>query len=314
MTKRIIFRAIIAIMFAIPFGLVAVAGVQASVTYQEEPADDNCQDCHPAVVAVWETSHHGQAMSDPDFETAWKERGKPQECLPCHTTGYDATTGTWEEDGIVCKACHAPLAENHPSQPMPTDRSVNLCGTCHQETVFEWQVSHHRSADLSCVDCHGQHSTTLKGDDAQALCASCHRDRASGFAHSAHSLEGLLCADCHLSPTDGEMGQGHAALDHSFHVKLSTCNECHEYDMHDPVDVHTENLEPPADPELDSMASAANLGVSVDPEPISPIYYALVSALVGMAFGLLVAPWIEKWYHRLDRHDQIGDGDLDQGE
>ena len=190
---------------------------------------------------------------------------------------------------------------------MPSDRSVNLCGTCHQETVFEWQVSHHRSADLSCVDCHGQHSTTLKGEDAQALCASCHRDRASGFAHSAHSIEGLLCADCHLSPTDGEMGQGHAALDHSFHVKLSTCNECHEYDMHDPVDVHTENIAPAADPELDAMASAANLGVSVDPEPISPIYYALISALVGMAFGLLVAPWIERWYHRLDVRDRADD-------
>ncbi len=314
MIKRILFRAFIAIMFAIPFGFVAVAGVQASVTPQDAPTNPECQECHPSVVAVWEMSHHGQAMSDPDFKTAWEERGKPQECLPCHTTGYDANSGTWAADGIVCDACHAPLATNHPNQPMPTDRSVNLCGTCHQETVFEWQVSHHRSADLSCVDCHGQHSTTLKGDDAQALCASCHRDRASGFAHSAHSLEGLLCADCHLSPTDGEMGEGHAALDHSFHVKLSTCNSCHEYDMHDPIDVHTNNLEPPADPELDAMASAANLGVSVDPEPISPIYYALVSALVGMAFGLLVAPWIERWYHRLDRQDQMGDQSQEQGE
>ena len=205
-------------------------------------------------------------------------------------------------DGIVCEACHSPLATNHPEQPMPSDRSVNLCGTCHQETVFEWQVSHHRSAELSCVDCHGQHSTTLKGDDAESLCASCHRDRASGFAHSAHSIEGLMCADCHLSPTEGEMGEGHAALDHSFHVKLSTCNECHAYDMHDPVDVHTDD-QAQTDPEPDAMASVANLGVSVDPGPISPIYYALLSALVGMAFGLLVAPWIERWYHRLDQQD-----------
>ncbi len=303
MIKRILFRALIAIMFAIPFGLVAVAGVQASANPQEAPTDKDCQECHPAVVAVWETSHHGQAMSEPDFANAWNERGQPQECLPCHTTGYDANTGEWAADGIVCEACHSPLATNHPDQPMPTDRSVNLCGTCHQETVFEWQVSHHRSADLTCVDCHGQHSTTLKGEDAQALCANCHSDRASGFAHSAHSLEGLMCADCHLSSTDGEAGQGHAAVDHSFHVKLSTCNECHEYDMHEPIDVHANNPEQPSDPQLDAMASAANLGVSVDPDPISPIYYALISALVGMAFGLLVAPWIERWYHRLDVRD-----------
>ncbi|MBL7162922.1 MAG: hypothetical protein ISS57_09980 [Anaerolineales bacterium] len=313
MIKRILFRACIAIVFAIPFGLVAVASVQASVSPQEAPPDQECQECHPSVYAVWELSDHGQAMSDPAFAHAWEEQGKPQECLPCHTTGYDATTGTWDADGIVCEACHNPLATNHPDQPMPTDRSVNLCGTCHQETVFEWQVSHHRSADLSCVDCHGQHSTTLKGEDAQALCASCHRDRASGFAHSAHSLEGLMCADCHLSATDGEVGQGHAALDHSFHVKLATCNECHEYDMHDPVDVHT-NLEPAADPEPDAMASAANLGVSIDPGPISPIYYALISALIGMAFGLLLAPWIERWYHRLDQQDRIRDRSEGQGE
>jgi len=306
MIKRILVRAFIAIMFAIPFGLVAVAGVQASVNAQEDPGDKDCQDCHPSVSAVWELSHHGQAMSNPAFANAWEEQGKPQECLPCHTTGFDSIAGTWEADGIVCEACHAPLATNHPAQPMPTDRSENLCGTCHQETVFEWQISSHRSANLSCVDCHGQHSTTLKGEDAQALCASCHRDRVSDYTHSTHSIEGLLCADCHLGPPDGDLGQGHASLDHSFHVKLSTCNECHEYDMHDPIEVHADELDT-VEPELDAMASAANLGVSVDPDPISPIYYAIVSALVGMAFGLLVAPWIERWYHRLDMRDQERD-------
>jgi predicted CXXCH cytochrome family protein len=303
MLKKIIFRMFIAVMFAIPFGLVAVAGVQANVISQDEPTDPDCRDCHPSVYAVWETSHHGQAMSDSTFMYSWEEQGKSQECLSCHTTGYDANTGTFDAAGVTCEACHSPLTSNHPEQPMPTDRSVNLCGTCHQETVFEWQVSHHRSADLSCIDCHGQHSTTLKGDDAQALCASCHRDRASGFAHSAHSIQGLMCADCHLSPTDEDLGEGHAALDHSFHVRLSTCNACHEYDMHDPVEVHAESQEPVTD--LDAMASATNMGVNVDPDPISPIYYALLSALVGMAFGLLVAPWIERWYHRLDRNTRI---------
>jgi len=299
MTKRLLFRACIAILFAIPFGLAAVAGVQASDSPQDSSGGPNCQVCHPAVVAVWETSRHGQAMADPAFKTAWEERGKPQECLPCHTTGYDPASGTWAADGIVCEACHSPIAKDHPNTPMPSDSSVNLCGDCHQETVFEWQVSHHRTAELSCVDCHGQHSTSLKGEDAQALCASCHRERASNYAHSAHSLEGLQCADCHLNPTGGEVGEGHAALDHSFHVKLETCNECHSYDMHDPVAVHTNDL--PLEP--DAMASAANIGVSLDPGPISPIYYALLSALVGMAFGLLVAPWIERWYHRLDVRD-----------
>ncbi len=263
MLKRILFRIFVAVLFALPFGLVAVAGVQADVVYQDEPTDPTCQDCHPSVYAVWEESHHGQA-----------------------------------DIAISCEACHSPVVDNHPELPMPMDRSVNLCGTCHQGTVMEWQVSHHRSASLSCVDCHGQHSTTLKAEDTQALCSSCHSERVDEFTHSAHSVQGLLCADCHLTAEGSE-----AIADHSFHVKLSTCTACHENAIHDPVDTHVESHQP-EEPELDAMASAANMGVSIDPDPISPIYYALLSALVGMAFGLLVAPWIERWYHRLDRRDQ----------
>jgi|SaaInl4_150m_RNA_FD_contig_111_108354_length_1817_multi_2_in_0_out_0_2 hypothetical protein len=266
MVKRIFFRIFIAVMFAVPFGLVVVAGAQADVSLQDEPTDPTCQDCHPSIYAVWEDSHHGQA-----------------------------------DIVITCEACHAPLAKNHPDQPMPMDRSENLCGTCHQGTVLEWQVSHHYSAELSCVDCHGQHSTTLKAEDTQSLCDSCHSERVSEFTHSAHSTQGLLCADCHLSRDEG--GE-HA--DHSFHVKLSTCTECHENAIHTPVEAHVESEEPM----LDAMASATNMGVSVDPDPISPIYYALISALVGMAFGLLVAPWIERWYHRLNENNHT-DGSLD---
>jgi len=262
MVKKILFRISIAVMFAIPFGLVVVAGAQADASHQYGASDPDCQECHPAVVAVWEESHHGQA-----------------------------------DIVITCEACHAPLAKNHPDQLMPMDRSENLCGTCHQGTVLEWQVSHHYAADLACVDCHGQHSTTLKADDTQNLCASCHSERVTEFTHSAHSLQGLLCADCHLTRAEGIEHP-----DHSFHVKLSTCTECHENAIHDPVDEQLANLEP-EEPILDAMASASNMGVSVDPDPISPIYYALISALVGMAFGLLVAPWLERWYHRVSDQD-----------
>jgi hypothetical protein len=66
--------------------------------------------------------------------------------------------------------------------------------------------------------------------------------------------------------------------------------------MHDPTDVH---LDEPSEPVLDAMASVETAGVSIDPEPVSPIYFALLAALIGMAFGLLVSPWIEKWYRRI---------------
>ncbi len=295
--KKWITRVWIGLIFAVPFGMSTTFWVNAesNANVKNNPTLD-CQTCHPAVYASWENSHHGQAMTDPAFDDAWKSQGEKAECLVCHTTGYDAVSNTWIADGITCEACHSPIEDNHPNQPMPSERSANLCGTCHQETLFEWQVSAHRETNLACVDCHGQHSTTLKTEDAQSLCSNCHRERASNFGHTAHSQEGLTCADCHLGPTGGEAGEGHAARDHSFNVRLSTCNSCHAYQMHDPTEVH---LDEPTEPIVDAMASAETAGVSVDPSPISPIYYALLSALIGMAFGLIVSPWIEKWYHKI---------------
>jgi len=295
--KKWIFRSLLGLVFALTFGMFTKVWVQAgSVEVPLENPELDCQTCHPAFYASWENSHHGQAMTDPVFEAAWLTQGQSPECLVCHTTGYDSNTNTWMADGITCEACHSPINKNHPNQPMPSDRSASLCGTCHQETLFEWQVSEHRETNLVCVDCHGQHSTTLRSEDADSLCSNCHRERASNFGHTAHSQEGLSCADCHLGPTGGETGEGHAARDHSFDVRFSTCNACHAYQMHDPTDVH---LDEPSDPVMDAMVSVETAGVSVDPAPVSPIYFALLAALIGMAFGLLVSPWIEKWYRKI---------------
>ena len=65
--------------------------------------------------------------------------------------------------------------------------------------------------------------------------------------------------------------------------------------MHDPSAVHTdEDIHEP-----DALAAVESAGVSLEPDPVSPMYFILLAALIGMAFGLLVAPWIERWYHRL---------------
>jgi hypothetical protein len=297
--KRLLPRLIFGLLFAVPFVLVTAVWARAdSVNVYSNNADLDCQSCHPAFTTSWENSAHSQAMSDSEFQNAWIDQGRPQECLTCHATTIELSTGVWIEEGITCEACHSPVPETHPNDPMPTDRSAEFCGKCHTETYFEWQVSHHRQAELDCVDCHVQHSTGLKTDGASELCSSCHRERASGFAHTAHSEEGLSCSDCHLAPLDGDMGDGHAKRDHSFHVKLSTCNECHAYQMHDPGEVHigqAETQEPDADP----IAAVEASGISLEPDPVSPGYYILIAGLVGMAFGLLLAPWIERWYHRL---------------
>ncbi len=290
-------RLFFGLLFALPFGLVSAAWVQAgssAVVETTEPLD--CKECHAAFYEAWEDSAHGQAVTDPRFQEAWLAKGQPNECLSCHTTGYDAISNTWEADGITCEACHSPISDSHPTVPMPTDRSGALCGTCHLETLFEWQVSKHRTSELSCTGCHGQHSTNLKSGDASTLCASCHRDRASNYAHTQHSQEGLSCADCHLGPLNGA-GEGHGTRDHSFFVRLSTCNECHAYQMHDPVEVHTNDTSPVVNPE---PVEFVNAGVSVEPSPVNPFSYALLSGLIGMAGGMILAPWLERWYKRFN--------------
>jgi predicted CXXCH cytochrome family protein len=223
--------------------------------------------------------------------------------MTCHTTGYDPDAGTWDQTGVGCSVCHDPSITNHPIEPMASDRSAELCGECHTETFFEWQVSGHRQEDLDCVGCHDPHGTELKSYDASTLCATCHRTRASNFAHTAHSEQGLTCADCHLGPLAGDPGEGHAVRDHSFDVRLTTCNVCHAYQMHDPVEVHPEPNIPNTE---EAFASAEMVAIRDEPGPFNPIGFAILAGLVGMAAGMILTPWLERWYRHLNRSNSEG--------
>ncbi len=278
--------------------------VAVSLVLQEGPTTQlNCYLCHADFQAAWEKGAHGRTTSDPKFKEAWEAQGSPRQCLTCHTTGYDGTTDTYKSEGVTCEACHSPIPADHPAQPMPSDRSGKLCGSCHAETFFEWQASKHRETNLACVSCHDPHATDLKGKTPSNLCMSCHRDRASNFAHSPHSQMGLTCADCHLGLLD-QTGEGHARRDHSFNVRLSTCNRCHAYQMHDPVEVHPDRSTPTPTPPPDALVSVEKLSVSTEPSPVSPFGFAVLSALVGLAAGMILAPWLERWYRRMNQDNE----------
>ncbi len=293
--KHFLTRLFYGLLFALPLMLLTFALAQAGTSPQETQPQDTlqiqCSTCHETFQKSWETSAHGKASTDPAFKTAWETQGKPSECLTCHVTGYDPETNTWQADGITCQACHDTDASNHPAEPMAADRSSKMCGTCHAETFFEWQVSTHRQKGLDCVGCHDPHATSLKAKDPADQCASCHRERASNFAHSAHSKQGLSCADCHLAKLEGGQQEGHARLDHSFNVRLSTCNQCHAYQMHDPSQVHPEN---PTPQPPDALAAVETLSVVSEPGAVSPVGFAMISGLFGLALGVILSPWIER--------------------
>jgi hypothetical protein len=287
--------------FAIPAALLSFVFVGATPSTEPVTAQDTeCQTCHKEFMETWLDGNHSKSVSDPIFLEAWEVEGKQGTCLTCHATGFDVTTGLYESGSVDCKACHSPIPAQHPAEPMPADRSGQLCGECHTETYFEWQVSQHRQTDLTCVDCHDPHATWLKADQASTLCANCHRGRSSNFAHTQHASEGLTCADCHLGDLEGEIGEGRAKRAHTFQVQLTTCNACHAFQMHDPVDVHVDPVESPPD----AMASGDSTDVTESPDSVSPVGFAAITGLIGMASGMILAPWLERFYRRMNQEGE----------
>jgi nitrate reductase cytochrome c-type subunit len=79
--------------------MAAAVSVQAQ---SDTTADkDDCQGCHEIIEAHWQESGHAKAITNTVFQQAWQEQGQPNECLACHTTGYDAETGAYEADSIT---------------------------------------------------------------------------------------------------------------------------------------------------------------------------------------------------------------------
>jgi hypothetical protein len=48
-------------------------------------------------------------------------------------------------------------------------------------------------------------------------------------------------------------------------------------------------------------------GLTATPMPVSPIGYAGLAALVGLAAGMVLAPWLEKWYRKLGKKQHGGE-------
>lgn len=308
MNKRLILRILLGLSVALITGFVTTATSQAESAAQTALPSD-CNECHASVQTHWENSDHAVAFSDAVFQAAWLNEGQPSECMACHTTGYDAETGTWEAEGITCDACHqlGPHSTHHPEQVMPTDVSSRLCGQCHLDTYAEWESSEHGKGDLTCNKCHNPHTTSLKKDPIQDLCIGCHNEESHFFNYTAHAQEGLLCTDCHLRIHDGDMGDGHGKREHTFAVDLHTCNQCHKEEMHaitmpQPAAI----LQPTGDTTIPADCMQAipviltndtgSTIVNAEPPANKQSFNLLLSAGLGLLFGVVIAPWMERWY------------------
>lgn len=295
-------RAILRLTVGFFCALLGVISVRVwNVAAQPPPTEsDECLGCHTIIHTNLGDSAHGMAGVDPEFVRAWNEQDQPADCMACHATGFDEATSAWETEGVACRVCHEPIPEDHPEQVMPTNVSSRLCGECHIDTFSQLEISTHGQEGLTCIRCHNSHTTSLKTAGVQDLCQSCHKEQTHFFTYTSHYAQGLLCTDCHLSIAEGVMGEGHGRREHTFTADLKTCTECHGEGLHYP----TGELDEP-EPTNAMQAGLAPLGpeesLALEPSPVSPLGFAVLASLVGMAAGMLLAPWLERWYARINK-------------
>jgi predicted CXXCH cytochrome family protein len=282
----------------------------------------DCAACHTEYQMTWESGAHGQAADDPVFVQEWEKQGKPGACLVCHTTGYDPATATYEAAGVTCEACHGPANPDHPKTPMAVDRTTDLCGRCHSDTRFGWQdwtISTHYQRGMDCATCHDPHSASLKivsvttgsdvdaADEISQLCINCHKEHSMDFSYTSHHEQGVSCVDCHVNHLENEDRAAHTVPDHSFNASLQSCNTCHAQQMHSPTEAKspegtTEQVAAPA--EEIQLAS-----ITPEPDPVSPMGFSVLAGLIGLAGGMVLAPWLEGWFHRAVKHNREEDNE-----
>jgi len=330
--KTRIERLLIAIVFALfAAGITLVVAsaqdetpppVTNNITY------DKCVNCHADTQETWQNGPHGHAMTDPIFLKEWKAQGKPGACLVCHSTDYDPATGQSQSDSVNCAACHNPIPANHPLDTMPVSTSPDLCGKCHSDPRFStenWKLSIHYQRGMDCTVCHDPHTAgmkTIEGTapittgDASALCENCHKDAMNNFPTSKHAEVGVTCVNCHLgfnisnqNADNVDFATAHKAPDHSFLPSLDTCNKCHADQMHAPgqavaaAAIKAEEVGGTPTPAPSPVVSPIP-PVSNEPAPVSPVGFAAMASVVGLAVGMVLAPWLERAYRHLSKGDK----------
>jgi predicted CXXCH cytochrome family protein len=279
-----------------------------SKTTQQQVA---CNVCHSKFTDAVQSGTHGHAISDPLFNQMWTDQGKPGACLVCHVTGYDPATGTWSADGVSCEACHGPVPAGHSSDPIanpvPVDRTSDLCGRCHSGDRFnvaDWQSSTHFQRGMTCTVCHDPHSATLKivqgQEDAgpSGLCINCHSEVSMAFPYSKHNQAGVSCVDCHLRHFETGTTDVHAIPDHSFTASIATCSACHADQMHaQPTGPTATQIAGTVIPVSTSTGGEA----TSNPSPVSPLGFAGLAGLFGLAGGMVLQPWLEKAYRNINK-------------
>jgi predicted CXXCH cytochrome family protein len=238
------------------------------------------------------------------------------DCATCHSEAKV----TWENGAhgktgvMTCETCHGSASTEHPKMPMTINRSPDLCIGCHSDSQFgveDWNASKHNQLGMDCATCHDPHGATLKNaegstgaelttDDISLLCINCHKEHSMTFSYTSHNQKGVTCVDCHVKHFGD--ATANSVPDHSFNASLDSCNTCHGEQMHSTA----EALEGESTP-LTAGAEAPSTVVTPEPEAVSPVGFSAMAGMVGLAGGMVLAPWLERWFRRSVRQNKEED-------
>jgi len=210
----------------------------APLIQEEEPVvyitDDECKECHIDVAESWAHSPHAHAFDDPYFQERWTGMGSPSECLLCHTTNFQATTGEYSYEGISCEECHGQVTSDHPPAVVQQLSDSEYCGKCHTTTLSEWRLTGHAASNVGCMDCHDPHSQGNLFEVPDDLCINCHQEDMDRYLEDIHIQKGIGCVDCHalVIPPEEIPDDGIVPTGHSFIITPATCVACHTDTLH----------------------------------------------------------------------------------
>jgi predicted CXXCH cytochrome family protein len=166
---------------------------------------------------------------------------------------------------------------------------------------------------MECATCHDPHSATLKKadgprdaqlvtDDISQLCINCHKEHSMTFSYTSHNQKGVTCVDCHVKHFGDPAAN--TVPDHSFNASLTSCNTCHAEQMHSSAEA-TEGTSVP----LAANVDVPTVSITPEPEAVSPMGFSAMAGMIGLAGGMVLAPWLERLFHRSVKQNKEEDNE-----